>query len=81
MKQELWFKRKRFGWGWTPANYKGWLVVAVYMILATASTLISYHSMPAFFLALAILTIVFFWVCFKKGEKPKWSWGDDGKSE
>ncbi len=23
-KSEIWFKRKTYGWGWTPANAKGW---------------------------------------------------------
>jgi len=25
-----WFGRKKFGWGWGPATWQGWLTVAVY---------------------------------------------------
>ena len=28
-----WFKRKLYGWGWTPATWQGWLVLAVFVVL------------------------------------------------
>lgn len=27
-----WFKRKPFGWGWTPVKWQGWLVILVYIV-------------------------------------------------
>ena len=27
-----WFKRKLYGWGWTPARWQGWVVLVVYII-------------------------------------------------
>ena len=28
----LWFRAKRYGWGWTPASVEGWLVMAAFMV-------------------------------------------------
>jgi trehalose-6-phosphate synthase len=30
--QDPWFKPKTIGWGWVPANYKGWLVILAFVI-------------------------------------------------
>jgi hypothetical protein len=27
---EYWFRKRTLGWGWSPANWMGWLVVAVF---------------------------------------------------
>lgn len=27
-----WFGSKKFGWGWGPASWQGWLVLAGYMV-------------------------------------------------
>ena len=81
---KLWFKRKRYGWGWTPCSWEGWLVLAAYLILmidtfknidavqhSGSDTLINFA--PRFI----ILTLALIFICYKKGEKPKWSWGED----
>ena len=28
-----WFKRKLYGWGWTPATWQGWFAIGVYVLL------------------------------------------------
>jgi len=33
---KLWFKAKRYGWGWTPACWQGWLVLGVYFAVLIA---------------------------------------------
>ena len=35
-----WFKRKWFGWGWTPATWEGWVATIIYVgvIIALALT-------------------------------------------
>lgn len=83
--EKLWFKRKMYGWGWTPATWQGWLVTIIYivLILLFASTLDDNSSMGEvtlmFYLPLVILTALFIRIAYKKGEKPKWSWGKDKK--
>ena len=76
-----WFKRKLYGWGWTPAKWQGWLVMAAFMVFivfqsvifdATAQT----TSNTVIFFGGIILTIaLLIYICYKTGEKPKWMWG------
>jgi hypothetical protein len=33
-----WFKPKTYGWGWTPANLKGWLTTIALVIFIFANT-------------------------------------------
>lgn len=79
----LWFKRKRYGWGWTPVTWQGWLVVFGYiaLIFLFAFT-IDENSPPreimfTFVLPIALLSIAVIRICYKKGEKPRWQWGGD----
>ena len=76
-----WFKRKLYGWGWTPATREGWLVTLVYVVLVLlfAFTVDERSSareiLITFFLPLTLLTIGLIRICYKMGEKPKWQWG------
>jgi hypothetical protein len=80
----VWFKAKRFGWGWTPAAPEGWLVVGLFLagLLGSTIALVRFRPMPpspgivfehmalAFVMAAALVGI-----CVKTGEKPGWRWG------
>lgn len=81
--KKLWFKRKLYGWGWEPATKEGWLVILIYIILLiliitnlgdikSPKDLILKIVSPSFILSLALI-----FVCYKKGEKPRWQWGKD----
>lgn len=76
-----WFKAKLFGWGWVPATWQGWLVIVIYVALLIffAKTIDETSSnrevMFTFILPATLLTLTFFRIAYKKGEKPKWSWG------
>jgi hypothetical protein len=84
--ENYWFKRKIYGWGWTPARWQGWLVIAVFVFLLVLNGLnISSKSVPTrdesiwFFVKVAILVTAMLIVCYKTGEKPRWQWGHDDK--
>ena len=77
--QGYWFKRRMYGWGWTPVAWQGWLLTFgfVGLIIWNATRLDSIaHSasdalmnvVPQTF-ALIILFIVVAW---RTGEPPKW---------
>ncbi|PIR38303.1 MAG: hypothetical protein COV34_01705 [Candidatus Zambryskibacteria bacterium CG10_big_fil_rev_8_21_14_0_10_42_12] len=76
-----WFKRKLFGWGWTPVTWQGWLIILVYigLVLAFAFTIDESSSdsevVFTFILPVVLLTITLIRIGYKKGEKPKWQWG------
>lgn len=79
--KKVWFKRKLYGWGWTPVTWQGWLVSFLYtaLIILFGFT-IDENSPPreiffTFFLPFILQTIVFIRVLYKKGERPKWQWG------
>ncbi len=78
----LWFKRKLYGWGWTPANWQGFAVVILYVVLVTMFALTIDEFSPrreiwfTFILPVAILTVTLIRICYAKGEKPKWQWGE-----
>ena len=80
-----WFKRKLYGWGWTPATWQGWLTVFLYVVLVLAFGLTIDNNSSvkeiAFTCVLPItfLTITLIRICYKRGEKPKWQWGSDKK--
>jgi hypothetical protein len=76
-----WFKRKLFGWGWAPAKWQGWAVLGVYMVLVLAFGLTIDENSPrqevmfTFVLPFVFLTFTLITICYKTGEKPKWTWG------
>jgi hypothetical protein len=81
--QHLWFKRKLFGWGWTPVTWQGWLVIVVYIALVMLFAATIDEGSPArevgftFILPVALLTTLLIRICYSKGEKPRWQWGKD----
>lgn len=79
-----WFKRKLYGWGWTPATWQGWLVILAYLVLIiafarTAGKTVGKGSFSGFWLSLVILTAALIFIAYLKGEKPHWQWGSKKK--
>lgn len=78
---KLWFKRKTYGWGWTPITWQGWVCVLVYILAIIAFALtIDENSSPrevafTFALPVVLLTLTMFRIGYAKGEKPRWQWG------
>ena len=81
--KKLWFKRKKYGYGWVPASIEGYFVLFVYLVLIISTTYITDAKSnsisdtlfrAAFNFLFFTLGLVF--ICYKKGEKPKWTWGN-----
>jgi hypothetical protein len=78
--KKLWFKAKRYGWGWYPSSFEGWMVMVVYVVIFVAifknintqPQIISGIVLPIFILTGALIAI-----CYWKGETPRWRWGKD----
>ena len=88
--KKLWFRAKRYGWGWVPATWQGWLILIVYigaMVKAYdffADALDTLVNPLAFFVPTAFaMTGILIAICYMTGEKPRWRWGgkDMGKTE
>lgn len=81
-----WFKRKLYGWGWTPATWQGWAVIIIYVIAVTSFAFTIEENTPlrevmfTGILPIVLLTITLIRICYKKGEKPGWTWGNIEKN-
>ncbi len=88
--KNYWFKRRRYGYGWTPVTWQGWVTIVVF-ILTILSTAFIFDSMPYSnellwiflntFITLVVLLVV---ISILKGPMPKWRWGkmpDDNPKE
>lgn len=82
----LWFKRKLYGWGWIAVKREGWIVVLSFLVIILANGLYfaskvtsrgepSAFDLSLFFGTIIVSMILLFWICYKKGEKLKWTWG------
>lgn len=82
MKKNIWFKAKRYGWGWQPASWQGWGVMLIWLLInliyflkvdrnsfSDGDTLMS--TAPIFIFSTLFLLVI----CYLKGEKPGWHWG------
>lgn len=75
-----WFKKKKYGYGWFPGNWKGWAALVAYLVIVTASATVLVNvarsgpkedAMNIFILFVPISTALsagFIYLCYKKGE-------------
>ncbi len=81
--QHFWFKRKIFGWGWTPVTWQGWLVIILYVAIVALFALTIDENSPTrevvftFLFPTAAFTVLLIRICYRKGESPRWQWGKD----
>jgi len=88
MMKKIWFKRKKYGWGWTFGTWESFVVFGLYVVIniflfviidprshSGSDTLINF--VPSFL----ALTAVFYFICWWKGEKPRWRWGNRVENE
>lgn len=71
--QRLWFKRRRYGWGWMPVTWEGWLVTVIFLVTVLIAAL---RLSPAYLLPVIVVeTACLLLVCFAKGPTPRWRMG------
>ncbi|MFA6236978.1 MAG: VOC family protein [Bacteriovorax sp.] len=82
MKSNLWFRRKTYGWGWTPITWQGWAVTALFVAiplfikLITKSLDLTKNEQNFYvFATLPLVLVGLVLVCLRYGEKPRWQWG------
>lgn len=82
MAHTLWFKAKRYGWGWYPATWQGWLVTLTAVGLILINTIAVDRMSPSAsdtligsFILNVLIIAALIGICVAKGEKPKWRWG------
>jgi hypothetical protein len=81
MAQRLWFTAKRYGFGWTPATWQGWIITFVFAALVIVVVLTSPHrNSPKEYMLYTILPLLLLLgalviICLRTGERPRWRWG------
>ena len=75
MVKKLWFKRKCYGWGWYPCSWEGLIVLFIWAVLFVLSISTLDNEWLKNLIVIWFITGILIGVCYKKGEKPKWSWG------
>ena len=82
MEKKLWFKRKKYGWGWYPVTWQGWAIIVAYIALLLFFAGTIDNNSPTkeiiftFFIPGIVLTALLIRICYRTGEKPKWQWGE-----
>lgn len=80
---KYWFKRRRYGWGFIPVTWQGWVAVGGYVIIVVALVPAFLDAPEAnaareagfFVLFLTLATAGLILLSLNKGPKPKWRWG------
>jgi hypothetical protein len=81
---EYWFKSKRFGWGFVPISWEGWLMVFILVGLMMLSGYlnniftepVSIKDSFAFLFDVALIILASMPIHLKKSkDKPRWRWG------
>ncbi|MEI6042504.1 MAG: hypothetical protein WCQ00_02975 [bacterium] len=72
---KIWFVNKTYGYGWTPATWEGWLVLLLWLVIFIPLTLLIKHNLILGLTGIFFDTGLLLYICYKKGEKPRWQWG------
>ena len=79
---EYWFRAKRYGWGWYPSSWQGWVVTLVFVLVVylTRMGLSALDVSPGeleilFFTTMLGHVLVLVGICYWKGERARWRWG------
>ncbi len=75
--RKMWFPAKKYGGGWgAPCCWQGWIVLCVWVALTIAAVAFLSQNVVAMELVVAVMTFILVGICWWKGEKPKWRWGN-----
>ncbi len=73
--EKKWFRRKLYGFGWYPVSWEGWVVILVWVGILVFSVAKFDHELQKNLIVVFVMTVILIYICYKKGEKPKWQWG------
>lgn len=84
--KQLWFARKRYGWGWTPVTWQGWAVIAAYAAFVVTGALLflddhGTRGVVAFVVWTLGHTVWLFSLSWQHGPRPRWQWGGHSPSQ
>jgi len=82
VKQQYWFRAKRYGLGWgLPLAWQGWVFFCSWLVLFPSGLLfLTPGNKPARWAFIATMVGLFLLVCFVKGDPQGRRWQNGGKS-
>jgi len=69
MTKRPWFGPKRFGWGWRPVSWQGWLVTVLFAAVVVWAS-IAFRASPTSLFVDAGAVVGLVVVCFLTGTRP-----------
>ena len=79
VEQDNWYKRRRYGYGFTPVTWQGWLLVGLMILLLVIPAFFLGQSSNEIVIGYLIYVVVVlsasFYVMLSRSPKPKWRWG------
>jgi hypothetical protein len=80
-----WFRAKKYGYGWEPCTWQGWLVLAgyvagmVYVASRAQENMTDTFVVEELVTPMVLLTLLLVAISWRTGEPTKWRWGDKKK--
>lgn len=78
--RKVWFPAKKYGWGWGPPRcWQGWVILIGWLAALEVGAFTFCRPdrhIVRFYIFLSIMCALLIAVCWLKGEKPKWRWGN-----
>jgi len=78
----LWFKAKRYGYGWYPCTWQGWVILLVFIALIMGYVFLvpivpdaSTSEVLLYLIPVWVITAILIAICWCTGEQPRWRWG------
>lgn len=80
--KKYWFKRRRYGYGWTPVTWQGWVTIGIYLFALLGYAFTMDEASPegtiedvyAFLGVVTGMTLSLIAITVIKGPRPKWRW-------
>lgn len=80
--EQYWFRRKLYGWGWTPVCWQAWVVVIAFIAYVVWCALALSDAVTPdaddwawYFVKLFAGVLVMLAIAALTGETPRWQWG------
>ncbi len=73
--ERYWFKRRLYGWGWTPATWEGWLTLLIFVVATVYSVQEAVRGTMSYWIILVVLVAILITIGAWKGERPGGQWG------
>jgi len=77
--KKIWFRRKTYGFGWTPVSWQGWVFLFVWILVFLSLFSKIDHEGGKNILFMVVMVVILLYVSYKKGESPRWQWGKRNK--